>query len=411
MKSGIMVAGLLLGGMLAGCSSDSDGGRENTPYTPISLTPGQTRACEKNNDFALSYLQKTIAESNSENVAVSPFTVYGLLGMLANGASGETRAEIVEVMGFDDLDEMNSYYSTLSTTLPTADSRTDLSIATSVWTKPEVSFKSEYLQKVGEFYGSEVRELSNDNGKNLADINKWASDKTRGKISDFLSKFNSNTMAVLFSATYFKGRWSTVFDKKKTVSEDFLDASGAFLKKTPMMTGDQSVDCYVSDMWSAVDLRYGNGSFMMTVILPDEGKTVEECLASLSPESLTETSSCYIHSRTLDIKLPRFKILPETGSIKSVLEGMGLTKAFDPYRSDYSGISELSGLYFDNILQSTTITVDEEGTEAASVQVSQGATSNIASGKFYVNRPFIFMIRERSTGVILFSGVVRNPVI
>jgi len=394
--------------LLSACSSD-EGNTPGTKENPISLTQGQTRACEKNNDFALSYLKEADEASIKKNIVISPFTVYGMLGMLANGAAGETRQEIVEAIGFDDIDALNSYYLTLSSALSEADARTDIRLASSIWIMPGIQLKDEFGQTLTTFYDTESYSLSNDPSRSLREINKWASDKTAGRIPSFMSDLDSSVRAALFSATYFKGKWSKVFKKSSTAPGDFHNEDGSIMKSTDMMVKDERVAWYHTDAWDAIDIPYGNGSFCMTVVLPAEGGSVSETLEVLTPMNLTQASSSWSGTKEMEIKLPKFSIAPEATDITGVLGELGMKKAFNKELCDYSAMSSTL-LYFNQIIQSSMIKVDEEGTEAASVSGSLGATSaGPADGKFHVDRPFIFLIREYSTGAILFAGTVRNP--
>ena len=401
---------------MAACNSDNE--EKNTPYVAIELTQAQTRACVQNNDFALSYLkanedaQTALNAGNvdAENTVVSPFTVYGALGMLANGASGETRREIVDAVGFDDIDAVNSYYMTLASALPKADRKTDIRFASSVWLHPELPLKENYLQTLATYYNTESHALSDDPAQSVKEINKWASEKTGGKISSFLKTLNNDVRTALYTATYFKGKWAEVFKKENTAMEDFHKEDGSFLKKTAMMNKDDVVNWYHHDKWDAIDLDYGNSTYRMTVVLPAEGTGIRECLDALSPADLTSGSACFLHERKLDIKLPKFIIAPQTRDLIGVLGRMGIHRAFDPGRAEFPEMSQ-TGIFFDTFHQSTMINVDEEGTEASSVAGGSGAilSPGPAQGCFYADRPFIFLIRERSTGTILFAGILRNP--
>jgi len=404
-KISLLAGTIMLTGLISCTSGESDG---NTPYKPISLTQSQTRACEKNNDFALSYLRET--DGGNGNTVVSPFTVFGVLGMLANGAAEDTQREIVEAIGLDDINALNSYYLTLSSTLPAADSKTDLYMASSIWLKSDFQVKAEYMQTLEAFYGTERYTLEEDPSQSLKKINSWVSEKTKGKIPNFLNFLDVNTKTGIFSATYFKGKWKKKFKKEDTAPGDFHNEDGSFMKKTDMMVKEESVAWYHHDSWDAIDIPYGNGSFRMTVVLPSEGSSVRECLDILSHRDLSVSSACYLRTTEMEIKLPRFTIEPETKDIKDVLGKMGIRLAFQAGKANFSGMTD-SDLYFDRFIQSTTIRVDEEGSVATSAAGATGGFTSPgpAEGKFHVDRPFIFLIREKSTGAILFAGTVRNP--
>ena len=202
------------------------------------------------------------------------------------------------------------------------------------------------------------------------------------------------------NAVYFKGIWRAKFEKKDTFEPNFTDESGAVTKVNMMYQKDTFG--YTSDALAQyLDMPYGNKAFSMTVVLPKAGVTTQDVLTQLTAQNW-ESSLAAMRQRQVDVYLPRFKV-ENTFSLIEVLETMGMPVEFTD-NADFSGISD-ERLFISNVVHKTYVTVDEEGTEAAAVTSVEFTTTSIevpVTPVVNVDRPFIFVIREKSTGAILF---------
>jgi serine protease inhibitor len=369
---------------------------------PIVLKTNQQLRVNQDNAFAFELLKSTIAESNQSNVFVSPLSVSIALGMAWNGAQGETKTEMEVAMKMAGLstDEINDYYKIMQSTLPTIDPSTKLSIANSLWYRQGFPVKNDFLKVNSDNFGAYVRELDFAKTWAVDTINKWCSDKTNKLIPTILEEIPQESMMYLVNAVYFKGIWRNKFDKKETSERYFTNELDQKSKVNTMYQKD-AFAYYSDELAQYVDLPYGNKAFSMTVILPAENKTTSDVLNSLTAENWTSTLD-QLHQREILLYLPRFKV-ENKFTLNNGLQAMGMKLAFTE-NADFSKISDIK-LFISKVIHKTYVAVDEEGTEAAAVTAFEFTSTSIPTYPIVdINKPFLFVIRENSTGVILFIG-------
>jgi len=387
--------------LIAGCKT------ENEPEIiddakPINLTAVIEKRVAQDNEFALDIFKKTIENSGETNVFVSPLSVSIALGMVRNGAVGDTKTEMETALKMSGLstDEINGYYKEMQTTLPTIDPTTKLSIANSIWYRTGFPVKPAFLKVNSDYFNSEVRELDFKQAWAVDTINNWCARKTNDLIKKPLDQIPQDAMMYLVNAIYFKGIWRKKFDPKRTFISQFTNEKANQVEINMMHQTDTFA--YMEDENAEyLDMPYGNKAFSMTVILPDYGKTTSDILNELTVDKWNATLK-NLTKQEVEVYLPRFKSANKF-ELKPVMQKMGMNLAFTEF-ADFSNISDTS-LLISRIIHSTFVEVNEEGTEAAAVTiVEMGTTSMPIRPVFRVNRPFIYIIREQSTGVILFIG-------
>ncbi len=391
--------------LVAGCTNKNDITPEEE--TPLVLKANMQQKVAQDNKFAFSLLKATIENSEKPNVFISPLSMSIALGMAWNGANNETKTEMEEVLNLSGMtvDEINEYYQIMQTTLPKVDNKTKLNIANSIWYRTGFPVKADYLDVNKEYFNAEVRELDFAQAWALDTINNWCARKTNNLIKEPLDEISPDAVMYLINAIYFKGIWAKKFDNKETVERTFTNENNEAVSVNMMQLSDTFA--YTSDdLAQYLDLPYGNGSFSMTVILPLAGKTTTDVLNSLTIEKWNNTlSNMFIQK--VDVKLPRFKI-ENSYEMKDVLINLGMKNAFSASDADFSGISNYK-LFISRVIHSTYCEVNEDGTEAAAVTIIEFETTSMPMNPvFYVNRPFIFLIREKSTGIILFAAKMGN---
>jgi len=369
----------------------------------IVLRAGLEKRVAQDNAFAFDLLNNTIKENADEaNVFVSPLSVSIALGMAWNGAGAETKSQIETALKMNGLsaDDINEYYRVMQTTLPTIDPTTKLSIANALWYKTGFAIKPDFLKVNTDNFKAYVKELDFKQAWALDTINNWCSKSTKGLIPTILDEIPEDAVMYLMNAVYFKGIWRSKFEKKDTFEPNFTDESGAVTKVNMMYQKDTFG--YTSDALAQyLDMPYGNKAFSMTVILPKAGVTTQDVLNQLTPTNWNTTLSV-MNQREVEVYLPRFKV-ENKFTLNNVLKTMGMPVAFTEL-ADFSGISD-NRIMISEVVHKTYVTVDEEGTEAAAVTSIGFTTTSIeipVIPVFNVNRPFLFVIREKSTGVILF---------
>ena len=300
---------------------------------------------------------------------------------------------------------MNNYNQKLATALLDLDNTTRIGIANSIWLKQGFSVYDDFLNVNKKMYDARVQELDFASPKAKDIINQWCADKTNNCIKEVIQEIPEQVRLYLLNALYFKGIWKSQFKKSNTKQEVFNNADGS-KSEVPMMNLSTKLFNYTqNDYFSIAELPYGNEAFSMVVFLPAEGKTLDESLPKLTSDNWNEWSG-KLSSNTLNIKLPRFEIRYDKDLIAD-MEALGMKEAFDD-KADFSKMS-MFDLAVGILEQFTYVNVNEEGTEAAAVTVGgmvESAPAPPSVYNFYVDRPFVFMIKEKSTGAILFMGKV-----
>ena len=398
---------LLLAILVLSCTSENSPNLPAKDAKPIQMSAAMEKKVTQDNDFGLDLLKNTIVISEESNVMVSPLSVSIALGMVWNGAKGQTQTEIGNTLKMKDLTskELNEYYKTMQSSLLTIDPSTKLSIANAIWYREGFEVKSDFLKINSDNFNAYVKELDFSKPWALDTINNWCSKSTKGLIPKILDEIPRDEVMYLMNAVYFKGIWRDQFDKSKTISANFTNDLGKDIKVN-MMAKNNTFAYNSDDFAQYIDLPYGNKAFSMTIILPNKTLTVNDILSRLTAQNLKSTLK-EMSEQKVDLKLPRFKI-ENSFKLNDPLISMGMPLAFNEYLANLTGIADKK-LFISEVIHKTYITVDEEGTEAAAVtSIGVGVTSMPQYIDFNVNKPFLFFIREKSTGIILFMGKVGN---
>ena len=397
--------------MVVACQND-EGVNNNVPkeYKPIELTEAQTRMASESTDFAFRFFQTACEvigkeEQNKNKLILSPVSASYALSMAANGAEGATLTELIEVLGFSgfSIDEINAYNQKLVQELVQQDNTTLLSMANSLWLLDDFQVLSTYRNALKKNYDAEVRREERVKAKDA--INAWCADKTNGCIPDFL-KDDPEGKALLLNALYFKGLWAEPFDKGLTQNELFTNEGGT-QTEVAMLNRQSGYLLAQNDLYATVRLPYGNGAFALQVILPQEGVSLAQCIEALNGASWQALQESMMW-KEVDVKLPKFTIEDYQNSLIRVLMAMGVQEAFRN-SADFSKMAN-KDLMISSVDQSVYFRLDEEGTEAAAVTgigMSQALPqSPYGVYEFHVDRPFLFLLTEKSTDSVLFMGQV-----
>jgi serpin B len=362
----------------------------------IELTEGEQELINSNNDFAFNLFRKARGEKSK---ILSPLSITFALGMLNNGADGETLKQINQTLGFGDAgaDAINVFCQKMLKESNTLDEKTKAMIANTIFVNEGFGYRlqEDFIDKANTFYDAQPQNRDFADGETMDVINQWASDHTMGMIPEVLKEdsFNPDAVSYLLNALYFKGIWSSPFKKEETQDESFGGGD-----EVPMMHQFKEGLLYTeNDLYQAVRLPYGNGAYRMDVFLPREDKTVGEVLETLSGSNWQPE----YENTDVDLKLPRFET-DTNQDLVGVMAGLGMPKAFSinaefPYFCN-------GDPYISQMFQVAKIKLDEEGTEAAAVTVIEMTESIPQRADFHANRPFLYIISEQSTGVIFFIG-------
>jgi serpin B len=390
---------LLVGGV--GCGLSDQGAEPEVDDRP--LTAAEKAVVESDESFGLRLFGAVNEAMPDENVVVSPLSVSMALGMALNGANGETHAEIVAALEKTGLSEseINDTYAHLLSYLPDRDDDVEVAIANSVWYREDFTVEQDYLDGMTEAFKAKIASLDFTDPTAPGVINGWVSSNTGGRIPTIIDSIPQEAVAYLINAVYFKGAWRNEFDPDDTRDGAFHNGDGT-VSTVPMMRLSATLPQYRNDSYTAIDLPYGDSLFSMTILLPTAGG-VNDLATNLDSSELRDLDEGLQPSRA-ELELPRFEV--STGlTLNESLKALGMVLPFDPDNADFGRINPVAQLYISRVLHKTFVSVNEEGTEAAAATaVEVGVTS--MPEPIRVDRPFLFLIRERHTGTLLFAGKV-----
>lgn len=404
---------LIAATMLAtACDKEQPQQNQDNPRTDIVLTKAQSDLCLKSNDFTFDFIRILAAkDKKDENMFASPFSLQTVLAMAAEGAVGDTRREMTAALRLSNFSdgEIAGYFKTLIPALENVDKTTVMEVANSFWAKQDIKIKDDYAAKLRTDYYAECKELDFNSTVAASAINGWCSAKTHGMIDNIVDKIPDDQKVALINALYFKGEWSTPFSESANYEDNFSNHDGT-TKKVTLMSRETTMGVYLGKEASSLSLPYGNGAYVMTVILPDKGVDVNQIVASLN----AETWSAYRFGGDryqVSLSLPKFETEYTAADLCiATLEDMGMVSAFTR-AADFTGISD-TRLFIDQVIHKAKVKVNEKGTEAAAVSYIGMRTTSVAPPQqhiyFKVDRPFIYAISEVSTGAIVFIGVQRK---
>ena len=404
MKKFLLIALAAVAAVCASCDPAEREARKN-PYKPLTLSTKSAEFIEKGNaSFTFEFLDRVNA-GTSGSYFVSPLSLQFLLGMTLNGAQGETAGEICRVLGYGagETDAVNAYALEMLRQLPSLDKKTKLTIANAIFADKAYPLLPSYESALRQHYSAEVENLDfSDAPATLKRINDWCSDNTNGLFKNVLDKVDPEVQAYLLNAMYFKSQWAKKFEKKNTSPEDFT-RSGGEKAKVPMMKQNKKFAYSENESFQSVRLPYGNGAYSMVVLLPRAGRSDKDITAYLKQTDwnvfLRQMDLCEV-----DLWLPKFETTYHI-DLEEVLSAMGMPLAFNPSAADFSAMAQPSP-YLSAVTQDAIVKVDEEGTEAAVVSKAHFGKTEAAypSAVFHADHPFLYVIVEKSTGVVLFAG-------
>lgn len=364
-------------------------------------------------EMATRLLQENAATRPGGNVCLSPFSLQMAMAVAVNGAGGNTRREILQTMGWVGLstEEVNFRMQSVIETLTHSEGIT-VETANSIWINKKVaSPRRSFIKACRSYLGAEVSRLPF-NVDAAAKINKWCADHTADRIPTIIDTVDPAAELYLLNALYFKGAWVNPFNAALTAPRPFHIAAGSPVQ-APMMT-QQSYYAYAeTTTCQAVEMPFvsiGRQKYSLYVLLPKPGTTADALLETLPVqwESVTEALS----SEDVRLTLPKFKMEYST-ALNGTLMKMGIHDAFQPGRAHFDAMSK-TPLYLNLVLQKTFIEVSEEGVEAAAVTaiaMTRSAAPRPHDVKVMtVDRPFLYLLVEKSSGTLLFVGKVENPV-
>ena len=310
------------------------------------------------------------------------------------------------------MEEINQSYQKLVSALLSVDPKVIMEIANSIWYRDDFYVENDFLNINKNYYDAEVTDLDFTDPASVDVINKWVSDKTHEKIDKIIEQIDPENVMFLINAVYFKGIWKYQFNKDDTQEEPFYDQNGNLFENVQMMSFKEKINYTSNDLFQAIELPYGQGNFNMIVLLPKYHVSLDNLVSEMNPANWETWMESFSNETEVNVYLPKFKVEYKKELIPDLTQlGMGI--AFSDF-ADFTKINKGGYLYISSVKHKTFIEVDEEGTEAAAVtSVTVSLTSAGGGGdgsiEFRADHPFIYVIREKYTGAIMFMGKITEP--
>jgi serine protease inhibitor len=389
------------------------GGTDRAPpeitELPRSLTTQELQIRSASNAFGFDLLREIVGEAPGESHFISPLSASMALGMTLNGAERSTFDAMRSTLRFGDLSrqEINAAYRGLLDLLADLDPRVTFHIANAVWHTDRLTPLPSFVEAVRGSFDATVSPIDFLDPGAPRTLNAWVRERTRNRIAGIVPDPLPNAGDVvmyLLNAIYFNGDWTERFDRRETRTGDFHLADGS---RAPVryMVRAGGIRVGGGQDHQVVELPYGGKAFAMTVVIPRDPAGLTGLIRELDEVRWNAlVSTLGEESGRARIHLPRFSLEWER-SLVETLEALGMGEAFAPGRADFSGLFGDGGLVLSDVRHKTFLRVDEEGTEAA-VVTSVGVEVVSAPPEIRVDRPFLFALRERLTGTVLFLGAV-----
>lgn len=415
--------------LMASCSSDDAPTVTKIERKSTILSPQEMTIAKSQYDFPVQLLSSAYKMDSNKNVIISPLSSAMVMGMMANAFDKEDRSEILNVLGLTDneLSTYDSYVKNLIQQLPSLDSQTLFTINNGFWFANDLEISDAYKEIMNNYYFSELSSFEIFDLNTINDINQWVSQKTKGGIPEILYENDASDQikAAWVNALYFKGSWTQKFDKTRTEPKPFY---GNFPEEIPtgevdMMAGydfryyhelyPNGNDDDKKEAIKTVMLPYGNESFIFTAVQPSENNPdIDATLRALTSDYWNTIDMMISDSKSpgdIHVYLPKLNLEFRTDLIPA-FRNMGVNKMFDHISAEEAlGLSD----FFINLFrQGVSFEMDEEGSEIKVATVATGGfTSDLPTEILEVNlnRPFIYFVRERTTGAVLLAGIFTNP--
>lgn len=412
MKKLLLIATLLIG-FLTSCNNEGTPSIPEPTIDPILLpfpeldSRTQEAIVKKGNVFANDLMTLMNQEVPDKNMMISPLSIQFVLGMASNGANEEALQEIIIAMGMNgySLDMLNSYYYNLMQTIQQEDEDFILDLANAIWYQEDFEISQDFILKNQAIFHTKTENTDfTQASKVMKAFNQWASDATRGTIKNLRIGITDYTKMLIANACYMKGKWAVPFEKEKTKKENFYNQDGSIGKADMMYLAKAfKFDNSTNEAFTAIELPYGKENFSMLIILPKEGKTLNEIIPLIAWDNMQLNRQGIIR-----VGLPKFKIeATYSENLTNCIKGMGITRIFEEESNAFPRIC--NDIWIEQIAQATFMEVDETGTEAAAVTGTTYYASGIKDSErptIRMDRPFAFAIRENTTGTVLFMGKV-----
>lgn len=359
-------------------------------------------------DFSLELLKKTSASSNGENMLIAPLSVQLALAMTANGAKGDTKAQMEEVLsGGMTIEELNEYLYRYKENAEDS----QLNIANSIWFRDDeekIQVEESFLENNASYYDAGIFEAAFDE-QTVSDINNWVNKNTDGMIPSMVDRIEDDSIMYLINALCFEGEWQEAYTEKQIYDESFVNKDGK-KQQVSMMHSNENI--YLEDENATGFIKmYQDRKYSFVALLPKEGMTIDEYVNSLNADDIQKLIKNAQDDMVI-ATLPKFSY-DYSVSMEQILQEMGIKNAFDADAAEFSGMGTTSvgNSCVGRVLHKTFIMVDGQGTKAGaatSVEILCESTAVSEPKVVNLNRPFFYMIMDNETNLPVFMGTVTD---
>ncbi len=356
--------------------------------------------------LGLELLRQGAAEEPGKNLLISPLSVAAALAMAANGAQGETAAEMLTVLGGYSVEDLNSYMAYYLENIPFHEKAT-LHLGNSVWYRDaeRLEVKKEFLEKTANYYDAQIFKAPFD-ASTVEDINYWVAEQTDEMILGLLEEIEDDVVMYLINALTFDGEWQQVYKENNVFPGQFTAYSGT-RQEGEMMLSTESY--FLEDTRATGFLKnYAGGRYQFGALLPREGVDLYEYMNELTAESLQDTLK-NVQRTSVEVHLPKFSHECNF-TLNKMLKSIGMKRAFDQDRAEFASmaVSEKGNIYVSRVMHKTFIDVNENGTRAGAVTAVEFEDKSAMMVDRFVklDRPFIYFIIDRENNLPIFIGAV-----
>lgn len=368
------------------------------------LSVNEVEISSSANNFTFDLMSEIDGEYPAENYFISSFSISTALSMVMNGASEGSQEAFIQTLGLNGMspEDINDTYKSLVEYIYGLDPSVTLNVANSNWYSDEFTINGGFASTLKEYYDAEVFERDFGSPATLDALNAWVENETHGKIKNILDAISPDEVMFLINAIYFKATWTNPFDADETKDLPFLLANNQSVD-VPTMKGEvKHWMSYDNDLQAQIiEIPYGNENYAFTIIMPDDASQINNLVPRINANdlnnSLADTSTL-----VRDLYLPKFQLKFKADLI-DILVNMGM-----PLTGLENLFEEKPPLAISKVIHQSFLEVNEEGSEAAAATVVGVELTSLPSGT-HVDQPFVFLIRERNSGTILFSGKLVDP--
>lgn len=391
---------------MTSCTDDNanggDPGMEIKPIPQALSRVQQTDFAQHNNVFANKLFAVLSAQSSlqGQNVCLAPTSMQQTFSILANGLEDDFRDKVVQAMGFESIDELNMENLALLNKLGQDDEYVKVALGNSLWIdKKWGPVKPAYASDMQKYYNATIDMLNIFNNVDSVQnvLNAWAKEMTNNVVSEFPMGIHNDTKMVVATINCYEGKWAYPFNPAHTELQSFYNIDGK-TKQVMTMSNTEELNAFVDKELKMLELPYGQGYYSMILVMPTETEKLDSIAANADWWAWHEKMA----KREVSFTLPRFSINTNWYHIEDLLPELGMPEAMELHLE--KAMPKMTQL--DMIHQTVALTVDESGTKAVTISSISGDIASANEIYISFNKPFIFAIRENTTGAILFMGKV-----